>query len=164
MNWQPLNIVSLSNYARFVADFQACTLPRPCWTHHAHLAVALWYLDRWPPHEALVRVRRDIRAYNESVGVANTDTTGYHETLTQLFMRGVLAHKRAAPVAPLPELLGTLLASPLTRSDWPLQFYSKQRLFSVAARHDWITPDLTQAPLPWSGADDAAFTINEEFA
>ena len=164
MSWQPLNIDSASAYARFVGEFQACTLPRPRWTHHAHLAIALWYLDRWPPDEALARVRRDIRAYNESVGVANTDATGYHETMTQLFMRGVLACKRTAPAETLPGLLSSLLASPLARSDWPLQFYSKQRLFSVAARHGWITPDRTQVPLPWSGADDAAFTRHEEFA
>ena len=32
-----------------------------------------------------------IRTYNEAVGTANTDTAGYHETLTQLYIRGVRA-------------------------------------------------------------------------
>ena len=32
------------------------------------------------------------------------------------------------------------------RRDWPLRFYSRERLFSVAARRGFVEPDL--APLP----------------
>jgi hypothetical protein len=39
-----------------------------------------------------------------------------------------------------------LLASPMGRRDWPLRFYSRERLFSVAARRSFVEPDL--APLP----------------
>jgi len=39
-----------------------------------------------------------------------------------------------------------VLGSELAASDWPLQFYSRERLFSSAARAAWVAPDLKPAP------------------
>src|SRR5262245_26470980 len=36
-------------------SFEAATLPRPEWTHVAHLTVALWHLRRYPRDEATRR-------------------------------------------------------------------------------------------------------------
>jgi hypothetical protein len=47
---------------------------------------------------------------------------------------------------PLHELVNELLLSPMGRRDWPLRFYSPQRLFSVEARREWIPPDLRSIP------------------
>lgn len=132
-------------FEEFIAAFESLSLPKPRWTHHAHLAVALWYLSRETPAQALIVVRRNIRAYNASVGTINDDHHGYHETLTQLFLRGVGAHVKQFSHSTLLDSLTVLLKSPMARSDWPLQFYSKDRLFSVAARRDWIDPDLKEA-------------------
>ena len=63
------------------------SLPKPRWTHRAHFAAALWFLARRPDIN-LPRVMPGlIRAYNESTGVANTDTGGYHETITLASLR-----------------------------------------------------------------------------
>jgi len=35
-----------------------------------------------------------------------------------------------------------LMAGPLGRSDWPLAYWSKARLFSVEARRGWVEPDV----------------------
>jgi hypothetical protein len=35
-----------------VREFETCTLPRPQWTHNAHLTVALWYLLNHSGQEA----------------------------------------------------------------------------------------------------------------
>jgi hypothetical protein len=48
--------------------------------------------------------------------------------------------------APLHELLNELLVSPMGRRDWPLRFYSRERLFSVEARRNFITPDIASFP------------------
>ena len=40
---------------------------------------------------------------------------------------------------------GALLA-PEGRRDWPLRFYSRERLFSKAARLGWVEPDLAKLP------------------
>lgn len=164
MTWQPLDFQSQQDYAQFIGAFQSRTLPKPRWTHHAHLAAALWYLNEWPPAQALARIRNDIRAYNEAVGGANTDTAGYHETLTQLFMRGVLAHHRSWASEPLLDSLHALLASPLAQGEWPLRFYSKQCLFSVPARLGWVEPDLNLEPRHWGDAEDAALHAARERA
>ena len=88
-----------------------------------------------------------IRRYNESVGGVNSDTEGYHETITRVFLRGVrLFLGEADPKEPLHELVNELLLSPMGRRDWPLRFYSRERLFSVEARRAFIPPDLAALP------------------
>ncbi len=126
----------------FVHDFERCTLPKSRWTHQAHLLVGLWYLSRHTPAEALNIVRTRIRAYNVAVGTANTDTGGYHETITRLYLDGIAAHMARVGTSSLTRSLELLLKSPLARSDWPLEFYSRERLFSVRARRQWVEPDL----------------------
>src|SRR3954470_1985717 len=131
---RPCNVPLLADdIALFIRDFEGCILPKARWTHQAHLLVGLWYLSRHTPDEALAIVRERIRAYNLSVGTANNDHSGYHETLTRLYLRGIAAHLQRHRDELLPDSLALLLDTPLARSDWPLQFYSRERLFSVAA-------------------------------
>ncbi len=137
--------VSAEGIAAFVREFEACTLPKPRWTHQAHLLVGLWYLSHHPAAKALPIVRGRIRAYNEAVGTENTDSGGYHETLTRFFLNSIAGHMSRHPEESLPESLALLLKAPLARSSWPLQFYSRERLFSVQARREWLEPDLPRA-------------------
>ena len=121
------------------------TLPKPEWTHAAHFAAAFWVLTR-PDMEATRDMPGLIRAYNEATGTANTDTTGYHETITQVSLRAARAwlaeHRKLA----LFEALNGLLASEYGRSDWLLTYWSKPVLFSVTARRSWVDPDLRALP------------------
>lgn len=127
----------------FINEFEACRLPKSRWTHEAHLLVGLWYLSRHPPTDALDIVRKRIRTHNESVGTANTDRSGYHETLTRFYLAAIGNHHNAHRDKPLPASLALLLKTPLANKDYALAFYSRERLFSVSARHAWVTPDLT---------------------
>jgi hypothetical protein len=118
-------------------------LPKPEWTHAAHFAAALWMLRHAPPPRLEEAMPPLIRAYNEATGVPNTDTEGYHETITLASIAAARAVLAAQPdEAPLHAVLDTLMAGPLGRSDWPLAFWSKARLFSVEARRVWADPDL----------------------
>jgi hypothetical protein len=72
----------------------------------------------------------------------NDDTQGYHETITQLYIRGVRAFLAAHPAGGLAVRVNTLLAGGTGRRDWPLRFYSRERLFSTEARRKWVEPDL----------------------
>jgi hypothetical protein len=119
------------------------TLPKAQWTHAGHFAAALWLLRHEP--EAVVRRRMPpmIRAYNEATGVPNTDEGGYHETITLASIAAARAFLAARPPAtPLHQAVDALMASRLGRPDWLLAFWSKERLFSVAARRSWVEPDL----------------------
>jgi hypothetical protein len=119
------------------------TLPKAEWTHAAHFAAALWLLRNRPDWPLAERMPPLIRAYNEATGVANTDTAGYHETITQASLAAAHAVLAAHPPdAPLHEVIDVLLAGRLGRSDWLLAYWSKDRLFSVEARRAWVEPDL----------------------
>jgi hypothetical protein len=124
------------------------SLPKPRWTHAAHFAAAVWILRRRPdiaPERDLPGI---IRAYNEATGVANTDTGGYHETITQASLRAARAFLGGLPAEePLHRTCNALLASPLGNKDWLLGYWSRQALFSARARREWIEPDL--GPLPY---------------
>ena len=121
-------------------------LPKPEWTHEAHLGATTWLLTRRPDVDVDQALPGIIRSYNESVGGVNSDSEGYHETITRVFLRGVRLFLEGAPDAPLHELVNALLASPMGRRDWPLRFYSSARLFSTEARRNFIPPDLAALP------------------
>ena len=143
-NTSPANRWSAATFEEiksFIREFEACSLPKSRWTHEAHLLVGLWYLSHHQAGDALSIVRRRIRAYNDAVGTANTDTSGYHETLTCFFLRGIKDQLVRDNSKSLPDSLSLLLDSPLVNKDWPLTFYSRERLFSITARHQWLAPD-----------------------
>jgi hypothetical protein len=125
----------------------ARTLPRAEWTHEAHLAATTYLLTRRPDIAIDKELPGIIRRYNESVGGVNDDTQGYHETITRVFLHGVrLFLAEADPGDPLHELINELLLSPMGRRDWPLRFYSAERLFSVDARRRFVPPDVAALP------------------
>ena len=123
------------------------TLPRAEWTHEAHLAATTYLLLKRPDVDIDKELPGIIRRYNESVGGVNSDTEGYHETITRAFLHGVrLFLSETDPKEPLHELVNELLLSPMGRRDWPLRFYSPARLFSLEARRAFMPPDVAAFP------------------
>ena len=143
----PRLFTSDAEIARIGEGLLARDLPRPDWTHEAHLAATTYLLTRRTDIDIDAALPGIIRAYNESVGGVNDDTQGYHETITRLFLHGARLFLAEVDLdEPLHELVNALLQSPMGRRDWPLRFYSAERLFSVEARRHFVPPDL--APLP----------------
>ena len=133
----------------------ACRLAREEWTHEAHLAATTYLLIRRPDVELDKELPSIIRRFNESVGGVNSDTEGYHETITRAFLHGVRLFLAAAdPGKALHELVNALLVSPMGRRDWPLVFYSRERLFSVEARLSHVPPDIQAMPCGAPAVDD----------
>lgn len=122
------------------------TLPKPSWNHAAHFASALWLLACCPEIDCFREMPRMIRAYNEATGVANTDSSGYHETITIASLRAARAFLAKDPARPLFMTCNALLASYLGESSWLLAHWSRPRLFSVEARRRWVKPDLEEFP------------------
>ena len=123
----------------------ARTLPREAWTHEAHLAACTWIVrdrpDIMPEHD----MAGIISTYNVAVGGVNDDSQGYHETITQIYIAAVRAHlSEIKSDTPLWQSVNTLLLSERGGRELPLKFYSKARLFSVAARRNFIEPDLLE--------------------
>ena len=134
----------------------ARTLSRAEWTHEAHLGACMWILLERPeivPEQDLPGI---IRCFNESVGGINDDSQGYHETITQCFIIG--ARCFLAPYGVDANLVGAVngfIMAPEGRRDWPLRFYSPERLFSKEARLSFVAPDVQ--PLPASITDPVRF-------
>jgi hypothetical protein len=125
----------------------AATLPRAEWTHEAHLAACLYLLRERPDVDVDARIGAIIARYNESVGGVNDDHHGYHDTITRSFLAGVRAFLRGAPAdAGLAALVNALLVAPAGGRDWPLRFYTRERLFSIAARRGFVPPDRQALP------------------
>jgi hypothetical protein len=132
--------------ARITRGVRDRSLPKAEWTHAAHFAAAFGLITD-PGIDAAAEMPGLIRAYNLATGVENTDTSGYHETITLASLRAARAWLDERPDTSLSAVLSGLLASPYGRSDWLLAYWSKPRLFSVEARRSWAPPDL--APLPF---------------
>ena len=119
-----------------VNAFEACTWPYPRWTHRAQLGVAFSYLRDYPFDVALERIRYHIPLYNRTCG----DPSGYHDTITVLFMRRVarclqVNPKRPSIVVAIEELVD------ICDMKWPLRLYSPERLWSTEAKAIWVEPD-----------------------
>jgi len=126
--------------------FLARTLPKIEWTHEAHISTTCWLIlerpDISPEHDLPDLIRR----YNVSVGGVNSETEGYHETITQVFIRTLRTSLTKKVDGSLVERVNEVLLAPEGRRDWPLRFYSPELLFSVPARMGWVEPDLGELP------------------
>ena len=120
----------------------ARSLPRAAWTHEAHLAATVWLILERPDIDPERELPAIIGRYNESVGGVNDETQGYHETITQISIRAVRGALARSEGRGLAERVNALLNAPEGRRDWPLRFYSRERLFSKEARLGWVEPDL----------------------
>lgn len=124
------------------------TLPKSEWTHAGHFAAALWLCRHRRELVEADEIRTLISRYNEATKTANTDTGGYHHTITLASMRGATDYLASHPEnAPLHVVHSALMASRYGHPDWLLTCWSREVLFSVPARRGWIEPDL--APLPF---------------
>jgi hypothetical protein len=125
-----------------VAAFVDRTLPKSEWTHESHLRVGLWHVFHLGEGAAMDALRDRIKTYNESVGGKNTESEGYHETITQFYVITIAGFLRETDkTRPLPELADELIHYHGDRN-LPLRWYSKERLFSKEARLAYVAPDL----------------------
>lgn len=122
------------------------TLPKPEWTHAAHFAAALWMITHHCA-DAERLMPGLIRAYNEATNTPNTDTGGYHETITLASLRATRFMLATHPDTALSGVLDALMAREFGKSGWLLAYWSSERLFSVEARRVWVEPDVQ--PLPF---------------
>lgn len=129
----------------FVDAFESCTLPKREWTHAAHLAIGAHYAMACDATEAMTRLRQGIRRLNESHGVENSDTGGYHETITRFWLtvvrRFLCEHEAKGPKATRVERVAVVVKAfegerGLFRPHWTFDIVS-----STEARRRWIEPD-----------------------
>jgi hypothetical protein len=131
----------------FLAQFEARTCPLDQWHHREHIKVAYLYLSRHSFATATEKVCSGIRAYNATHNVPESLTGGYHETMTQAWMRLVyLTFCEFGPSESADEFVDK--HTQLLSKRALLFFYSRDHIMSAEAKRQFVEPDLT--PLPRS--------------
>jgi hypothetical protein len=133
-----------------------CSLPHAEWTHQAHFASAIWLRRHRPQLHLPSQLPGIIRAYNTANGVPNSDTQGYHETITLVSLRAIRSYLGWFPLtekgsaAPIYQVVASLMNSFVGHDKlWPLKYWSHDVLFSATARREWVEPDLLPLPPAW---------------
>jgi hypothetical protein len=106
--------------------------------HHAsHLHVAWVYLSESTSiNDASGKMRDTLRRLAGAAGKLEK----YHETITLFWIRLLAWIRAGTPGRPLEEVVE---ANPqLLDKNFPLVYYSRERLFSDEARTTWLDPDL----------------------
>jgi hypothetical protein len=129
------------------AEFEASAIPKPAWTHQAHLRVGAILIHRQGKDAALEILRDSIRRLNDAHGTVNSDTSGYHETITRCYVHFIDQFLRSCPrEMAFDRRVDELLRSTLAGKDFLLQYYRRATLMSVDARRGWVAPDLAALP------------------
>ena len=125
----------------------ACSLKKEEWTHAADFAAALWLMRYRTDLELAAAMPGLIRAFNEAVGGVNSDTAGYHETITQASLRAACGVFESFPAdMPVYRIVNALMSTKFANPNWLLEYWTRERLMSVEARRAWLEPDLKALP------------------
>ena len=125
----------------FLNRWRAGTLPKKQWTHAAHVAVAACHVFDYPADEALQKIRSGIIHYNTCVGTANTEHSGYHETLTRFWTHLIADLLRKRVFSSRLEFVRAALGRFGSDSTLFRSYYSFDVVKDIRARREWIAPD-----------------------
>lgn len=130
---------SAEAFEEFVAAWERGTLAKSRWTHAAHVAICAWYTVR-EGGDLLEKMTRGIIRYNAAVGTLNTDTSGYHATLTRFWAQ--LVARLLAEFSDPWQAVRYATTVVGEERDLHCLYYSFDVVRSIEARRTWIAPDL----------------------
>jgi hypothetical protein len=135
------------NDAEFLQQFESAAWPYAEWHHRQHIKVAYLYLRRLSIEAASVHIRERIKAYNAAKQVKESPLSGYHETMTQAWLR--LVYFTLCEYGPAEHAESFYEQHPQLWGVKVLRFYyTKERFTSAEAKAEFLAPDI--APLPQS--------------
>ncbi len=123
---------------QIAAGLLDASLPQSEWTHRGHISAAHVLISERGGAATLALCRERIPLLNDAHGVANSDSGGYHETLTILYVSAV------ADAIERGRTLDETFAD-LDRNA-ALRWWSEPVLMSTAARCAFVPPDLATPP------------------
>ncbi len=135
---------------KFLVEFEAGRWPLEQWHHQQHIKLAYLYLRHYPFDEAMGRIRAGIKAHNQARGIPELPERGYHETMTQAWLR--LVFVTLQEYGPSETADKFYEQNPQLSEKKVLRlFYSRELFMSPQAKAEFVDPDL--APLPRSKKD-----------
>ena len=141
-------MVSIDQVMRIYEGILKRDLPKAEWTHGAHLCAGTAIIIKRGIEKAELDMPDIIRNYNLACGVKNTETDGYHHTITMSYLRIIAKFlndnfKRRCEIG---ASASAVLADDIADPKHLLKFFSRDLLFSVKARKEWQDPDLRALP------------------
>jgi hypothetical protein len=137
----------MSDDEKFLEQFETTALPLEEWHHKQHIKVAYLYLRRFPFEAAMVRMREGVKAFNAAKKIPESLTRGYHETMTQAWMR--LVYFTLCEYGPGADADTFYEQNPQLSQTKTLRFfYTKEVLQTAEAKAGFVGPDVV--PLPQS--------------
>jgi hypothetical protein len=125
-----------------VERWQSRTLPGREFTHAAHLATCAYLAFDYRGAKLAQAMKRGLIRFNASVGTANTEDRGYHETLTRFWC--LLIEKSVATQVTRLGAARTVVAQYGEDRLVCDRYYSFDVPKSREARKMWIPPDMAE--------------------
>jgi hypothetical protein len=125
---------------QFVRDWERCLLPVGAWTHAAHIAVCAWYAYDRTASESYAAMREGVLRFNEAAGGKNTDTSGYHETLTRFWSFVIWRFVNASPFESRAQAVRKAVLLFAEDRSLPERVYGFNVRDSVECRRVWRAP------------------------
>jgi hypothetical protein len=129
----------------FLARFEAATWPLQDWHHQQHIKIAYLYLSRYPFDTAITKMCSGVKKLNAAHKVPETIDRGYHETMTQAWMR--LVYFTLCEYGPAESADAFYEQNPQLSQKKTLRFfYTKEVFMWPKAKAEFISPDLIPFP------------------
>jgi hypothetical protein len=138
---------TLEQIEAIVQGFETCTLSKVDFTHRNHLTVALWYLKCNSFEDAAALMRAGLSRFIEHHDVPREK---YNETITMFWLKAVQAFiekRRLGSQDPDLVRLTNELLQDYQNPGLVFEYYSRDLVFSPAARIDWVEPDVRKIDL-----------------
>jgi hypothetical protein len=126
----------------FLAAFEWGKLPKEEWTHAAHLLTGACYVHALGREAAVGKMRECVKRHNESVGTKNTETSGYHETITGMWIRLLAGLHRDAGSMGRAAFAALAVERFEPRRAIFRDYYDFDVVASTEARLRWVEPTL----------------------
>lgn len=126
---------------KFVADWESGILPKTRWTHGAHVAATAFYAFDHTPEGVYERMKKGILHFAGCVGIQNTETSGYHESLTRFWANRLSEFVRRGQFSSRLEAARAAIAEFGEDRDHYRLYYSFDVAHDRRARREWIAPD-----------------------
>ena len=126
---------------QFVEAWKAGRLPKPAWTHAAHVAMAAYFAFDHAADATFAIMKAGILHHNTSVGTPNTEDNGYHETLTRFWASEIGRFVRRGRFTSRLEAVRAAVAAFGEDRERFRRFYSFDVVRDRRARREWVAPD-----------------------
>ncbi len=128
---------------KLVSAFENCTLDKEDWSHEAHLLAGMKMCILYQEN-AYAEMKKRVIRFNEAVGTINSESSGYHETITHFWI--IILHdfckKNKINTFDQVAVDTLLFAEALAKRNSFLDYYSKDLIMSTKARLELVEPDL----------------------